>query len=84
MLFELLTVKNALKTESFTQKKSSRLYENINLIMTIIYVLCLLVLWIRVVMFAFQCGRMEGLSSFIFPTFYSLYKFGDLIKLSCN
>ena len=76
--------KNKQKEEKFTEEKPSGLYANVMLIFTIIYLLVVLVLWIRVVMSAFQCGTMEGFSSLIFPSLYSLYKFGDLIKLSCN
>ena len=83
MFFELLAIKS-MKKETFAEEKSSRLYENIMLLFNIIYLLVILVLWIRVVISAFKCGTMEGCSSFIFPSLYSLYKFGDLIKLSCN
>lgn len=86
MLLEIITVLKAFnkKKEKFTEEKSSGLYENTMLILTIIYLLVILVLWVRVVISAFQCGAMEGFSSVIFPSLYSLYKFGDLIKLSCN
>jgi len=84
MIFELLALKKTIKKETFTEEKSSRLYENTMLMVTIIYFLVVLVLWVRVVISAFQCGTMEGFSSLIFPSLYSLYKFGDLIKLSCN
>lgn len=86
MLLEIITVLKAFnkKKEKFTEEKSSGLYENTMLILTIIYFLVVLVLWVRVVISAFQCGTMEGFSSVIFPSLYSLYKFGDLIKLSCN
>ena len=88
MFFEIGTIISLLnskaKKETFSEDKSSRMYENTMLIFIIMYVLVMLFLWIRVVISAFKCGTMEGLSSFIFPSFYSLYKFGDLIKLSCN
>lgn len=86
MFFEIAALIKTLnkKEEKFTEEKSSRLYENTMLMVTIIYFLVVLVLWVRVVISAFQCGTMEGFSSLIFPSLYSLYKFGDLIKLSCN
>ena len=84
MIFELLAFKNSIKKETFAEEKSSRFYDNTMLLFIIIYMLAVLVLWIRVVICAFKCGTMDGLSSVIFPSLYSLYKFGDLIKLSCN
>jgi len=88
MFFEIgaliKTFKNKQKEEKFTEEKPRELYANVMLIFTIIYFLVVLVLWVRVVISAFQCGTMEGFSSLIFPSLYSLYKFGDLIKLSCN
>lgn len=83
MLFELLLAKKG--TERFTEEnKTNRTYDNIVLVFMIIYFLTMLVLWIRVVVSAFQCGAMEGFSSILFPSLYTLFKFGDLIKLSCN
>lgn len=83
MLFELLLAKKS--TERFTEEnKTNRTYDNIVLVFMIIYFLTMLVLWIRVVVSAFQCGAMEGFSSILFPSLYTLFKFGDLIKLSCN
>ena len=84
MFFELLALKKSLKTESFTEEKSNKLYENILLIFIIIYILCAFVLWVRVILSAFQCGKAEGVSSLVFPSLYYIYKFGDLVKLSCN
>ena len=84
MFFELLALKKSLKTESFTEEKSNRLYENILMLFIIIYILCALMLWVRVMLSAFKCGRVEGVSSVVFPSLYYIYKFGDLIKLSCN
>lgn len=84
MLFEFLAIKEVMKKETFTEETSSRTYENVMLLLTIMYTVCILVLWIRVVVSAFKCGTSEGFSSVIFPSLYSLYKFGDLIKLSCN
>lgn len=77
-------IRKSLKNETFVEEKSSGLYENIVLLFMITYMLCLLILWTRVVVSAFHCGTTEGFSSLIFPSLYSLYKFGDLIKLSCN
>lgn len=87
MFFELAILRSLnleKKKEAFSEDKSSRMYEFSVLIFIIMYVLVIFVLWIRVVISAFQCGTIEGISSIIFPSFYSLYKFGDLIKLSCN
>lgn len=87
MIFEISALLKTLKKdkeEKFTEEKSSRLYENTILVFTIMYFIIVLVLWVRVVISAFQCGTMEGFGSLIFPSLYSLYKFGDLIKLSCN
>lgn len=85
MLFELLLLRQNKSNEKFTEEKSSnRTYDNIVLVFMIIYFIAMLVLWIRIVVSAFQCGAMEGFSSILFPSLYTLFKFGDLIKLSCN
>lgn len=87
MFFELAILRSLNseeKKEAFSEDKSSKMYEISVFIFIIMYILIIFVLWVRVVISAFQCGTMEGISSLIFPSFYSLYKFGDLIKLSCN
>lgn len=85
MFFELLLLRQNKSNEKFTEEKSTnRTYDNIVLLFAIIYLIIMLILWIRVIVSAFQCGAMEGFSSILFPSLYTLFKFGDLIKLSCN
>ena len=78
------------KNEKFTEKnkkenKPSDLLMLVYMILFVIWVGISLLLWFRVVIYAFKCGGFtEGISSILLPSHYGLYKFGDLIKLSCD
>ena len=83
MIFELLAIRNMKKQENFTEK-TNKTFSNVTILLSLVYLACILVLWVRVIVSAFACGTGEGISSILVPSLYSLYKFGDLIKLSCN
>ena len=88
MLVESLIL-NKLTTskEPFDEKKQPKkaltFWEIAILILVCLYVGVMLFLWSRIVFSAFSCSAGQGVSSVIFPGLYSLFKFGDLIKLTC-
>jgi len=47
------------------------------------WLVLILILWLRIVFLAFSCSVGEGIASIFFSSHYGLYKFGDLIKVSC-
>lgn len=80
---------NSQKEEKFTEdgkkKKPNDLLLLTYMVMFVVWVAISLLLWFRVVIYAFKCGGIvEGASSIFLPSHYGLYKFGDLIKLSCD
>lgn len=90
MILESIIAKNLLQkeTEKFSEDKKDvgagvmwlgLLY----LIAIFIYVIALLILWIRVVMKAFTCSTRDGLMSVFTPSLYALYVFADTITLTC-
>ena len=60
------------------------LFDIVYMIFGITWALIFVALWLRIVYLAFSCSVGEGVSSLLFSSYYSLYKFGDLIKVSCN
>ncbi len=87
MLLESLLVKK-LKgpaKESFKDDKAKALsfFEIVVIVLLCVYVAVAIMLWLRVVFNAFSCSAVQGVSSILFPGLYSLFKFGDLIRLSC-
>lgn len=83
MIFELLTLRIMKEQENFTEK-ANKTFSNVTILLSLVYLVCILVLWMRVIVSAFACGTGEGISSILVPSLYSLYKFGDLINLSCS
>jgi hypothetical protein len=69
--------------ESFKEEKPLTFVEIVILVLLCVYIVVAIMLWLRVVAAAFSCSAGQGVSSVIFPGLYSLFKFGDLIKLSC-
>ena len=54
------------------------------IIMFLIYAVSILVLWGRMVFEAFKCSSKQGFASIFVPVHYNLYKFADLISISCK
>lgn len=59
-------------------------YDFLYMIFAIVWIVIFFALWLRIVYFAFTCNVGEGVASIFFSSLYGLYKFGDLIKMSCN
>ena len=60
------------------------LFDIMYLIFVVMWGMIFIALWLRIVYLAFSCSLGEGITSLLFSSHYSLYKFGDLIKVSCN
>jgi hypothetical protein len=76
--------KNKKKTENFAEdQKTTGGYGVMFLILVLVWALLMLILWLRIVFLAFSCSLGEGVASIFFSSHYGLYKFGDLIKVSC-
>lgn len=58
-------------------------YDVLYAIFGIVWVIVFFLLWLRIVYLAFTCSVGEGVASIFFSSHYGLYKFGDLIKVSC-
>ena len=63
---------------------SSNVFAIVFFIIFIIYGLSILFLWGRMVMEAFKCSTKQGFASIFFPVHFNLYKFADLISISCK
>tara|TARA_B100000405_G_C16658843_1_gene401298 strand:- start:329 stop:598 length:270 start_codon:yes stop_codon:yes gene_type:complete len=84
LLFDKLTKsKESFDEKEKETKKALTFWEIVILILVGLYLGVLILLWLRIVFNAFSCSAGQGVSSVIFPGLYSLYKFGDLIKLTC-
>lgn len=46
--------------------------------------IAMFILWIRLVMNAFKCSKIEGMTSIFFYPLYKIWKFGSLIETSCK
>ena len=76
------------KTENFAEEKkttavASTWYDVMFLIIGFVWLVLILILWLRIVFLAFSCSLGEGVASIFLSSHYGLYKFGDLIKVSC-
>lgn len=58
-------------------------YDVLYAIFAIVWIIVFFLLWLRIVYLAFTCSVGEGVASIFFSSLYGLYKFGDLIKMSC-
>jgi tryptophan-rich sensory protein len=74
--------------EELIEEKKPSIFSNVFgivfLIIFIIYGISLLFLWGRMVMEAFKCSTKQGVASIFLPVHYNLYKFADLISISCK
>lgn len=59
-------------------------FDVIYMFLGITWAIMFVALWLRIVYLAFSCSFGEGVASMLLSSHYSLYKFGDLIKVSCN
>ena len=76
---------NQSKLENYSTEKNT--YDIMYIIECIINVLMFLVafyLWVRFVVFAFECSNAQGLSAFFFTSFYIFYKFTNMMKTYCR
>jgi hypothetical protein len=76
------------KPEKFAEEKKttplvSTWYDILYIIFAGVWFVVLVLLWVRIVYMAFKCSVKEGFASILFSSHYGLYKFGDLIKVSC-
>jgi hypothetical protein len=69
--------------EQNTTPVASTWYDVMFSIFGFIWLVLILILWLRIVFLAFSCSVGEGVASILFSSHYGLYKFGDLIKVSC-
>lgn len=70
--------------ETIKPKKAGSILSIILIIMFLIYAVSILVLWGRMVFEAFKCSSKQGFASIFVPVHYNLYKFADLISISCK
>ena len=91
MLFEALfayTVQKK-KKENFVEDESVdknewTIFDIAYVIISVVWLLIAIALYIRIIVSAFYCGIGQGASALLFPSHYGLYKFGDLINVSCQ
>ena len=88
MILESVIARQMLQreTERFSETKASSIEWWIAaayLISIIIYVLALIILWLRVVTKAFGCSTRDGVMSVLTPSLYGLFVFGNTITLTC-
>lgn len=89
MLLESIIAKNLLQkeTEKFSEDKKDfggvMWLGVLYLVAIFIYVIALLILWIRVVVKAFSCSTRDGMLSVLTPSLYAMYVFADTITLTC-
>ena len=77
------------KQENYVQDEDSAHKNNsvgsiLYLMMVMTYMLVLVLIWFRLIYLAFDCSIWDGLASILCPVHYNLYKFGDLISISCK
>jgi len=77
-------------TESYVNEEQEKmssstggLFGMLFMIMIVIYFITIVLLWGRMVYKAFKCSTKQGVSAIFLPVHYNLYKFGDLISVSC-
>ena len=86
MLFESFVVyKNLKNRERFSEEKDEMVVlKVIDNLISIIFFLIALYLWIRFVVFAFECSNAQGLSALFFTSFFIFYKFTNMMKTYCR
>lgn len=86
MLFESIlyatkVYKNKDTKENFSEKPVEwTLLDIIYIVSLMFWSIIAFALWVRIIVSAFYSSTGEGFASLIFPTHYSLYKFGDFIN----
>lgn len=71
-------------TEKFEEKKEMDTWSVVLFFLfTIPWILTILVLWIMQVKAAFECNVYEGVFALFFMQMYKMFKFSELIKLTC-
>ena len=93
MIFEIIAAvrnrRNSLKKESFKQTEENStietwsVFDYFSLIAFIMWMIVTFGLYFRIIIIAFYCSVGQGLSSMFVPSLYGLYKFGELIKMTC-
>lgn len=89
MILETIIAKNLVKreTEKFQdadeQSALSWWAAVVYLICIIVYILAMLILWLRVIVKAFACSTQDGAMSVLTPSLYALKVFADSITLTC-
>tara|TARA_Y100000816_G_C25913959_1_gene476660 strand:+ start:447 stop:722 length:276 start_codon:yes stop_codon:yes gene_type:complete len=86
MLVEGFVVyKNLKNREKFSEeKKDFTLLKIIDNILTIIFIIITLFLWVRFVVFAFDCSNAQGLCALFFTSHFIFYKFTNMMKTYCR
>jgi hypothetical protein len=70
--------------ENISSSTTGGFFGILYMIMMVVYFVTIFILWGRLVYKAFKCSIKQGFSSIILPVHYNLYKFGDLISVSCD
>lgn len=94
-MVSLGNVKDALaKVYGFESFKSKEHFETKNnlitpasLAMFVIFApwyFAMFLIWVRLIVAAFKCSAGEGVCAIVFYPLYKLWKFGSLIKMSCE
>ena len=76
---------NKFKLESYSDEHKTQSFVSIiEFILNVLTFMVAFYLWMRFVVFAFECSNAQGLSAFFFTSFYIFYKFTNMMKTYCR
>lgn len=70
--------------ETFKDDKKMTPLDYLVLFFVVLYLLFAVFLWIRLVVVAFSCSTPQGFAAIFFTSFWTMYKFTNLVSKYCS